>query len=501
MQRLRNIKTRFFWRLYLTYATLFLVLIAILSWRIYGAFMHDIAPHLAIQSAIMNDIARQIWSNALVVIVAVLLLGLWPVYRITQPLREMVLVSHAMRHGRYDKKVKTIPNDELGLLGETLNHLSSTFTNQIERISLDRAQLKTILANMVEGIIAIDSHNRILFCNQAAYALLQSELTDCRGLQLDQVAGFSRLVNIVSEARQAARRVEEEIRIRDELNNKFVQCYAAPFREADANGVIVVIHDISEVRKLEAVRRDFIANISHELKTPLTAIKGYTETLLSGALEDQQNARRFVEKIESNTVRLVSLVKDILSLAQTEAGSEDLQLQPTSWNQIVDEVIHRHEDDAAAKNIALVLENNAPHMQVNGDYEAMVQILENLLSNAIRYTPASGGTVTVRIFQENEWGWLEVSDTGIGIKPKHIERIFQRFYRVDKSRTREFWGTGLGLSIVQHLVTRMHGKIFVNSEIEQGTTFRVRLTALDKANPETSTLFVAHHSSHPQLET
>lgn len=405
---------------------------------------------------------------------AALIIGLLLVKRATVPIREMMRVSEAMRQGRYDQKVKALPHDEIGMLGDTLNHLGQAITEQIARISLDRAQLKTIMANMVEGIIAIDNENRIQFCNRAAYQLMQSQLTDCRGMKLEAVDGFDRLVGLVDEARATKGLAEEELRIRDMQTNRFLECYASPLRGAEASGIIVVLHDISDVRKLEGIRRDFVTNVSHELKTPLTAIKGYTETLLSGALEDKDNARRFVEKIEANTNRLVTLVKDILSLAQTEAESDQINVSPVNWQRVTDEVLSRHDEDITTKGLHISISNEAPDMEVLGHKEAMVQVLENLFTNAIRYTP-QGGNISLRVYRDGNLAWLSVTDTGIGIKQKHLERIFQRFYRVDKARSRDLGGTGLGLSIVQHLISGMNGTITVESELGVGSVFKVSL--------------------------
>lgn len=436
-------------------------------------FLRVSLPITEVQASL--EATREVFFlTTLVGTLAALVIGLLLVRRATTPIREMMRVSEAMRQGRYDQKVTTLPHDEIGLLGDTLNRLGQAITEQIARISLDRAQLKTIMANMVEGIIAIDNENRILFCNRAAYQLLQSHLTDCRGMKLETVDGFDRLTELVDEARVTKRLAEEELRIRDEQTNRFLECYASPLRGAETAGIIVVIHDISDVRKLEGIRRDFVTNVSHELKTPLTAIKGYTETLLSGALEDKDNARRFVEKIEANTNRLVTLVKDILGLAQTEAESEQIKLSPQNWQSIAKEVLSRHDEDTTTKGLRISVTNDAPDMIVRGHKEAMVQVLENLFSNAIRYTP-QGGEISLRIYREGDQGLLVVTDTGIGIKQKHLERIFQRFYRVDKARSRDLGGTGLGLSIVQHLVSGMNGTITVESELGVGSVFKVSL--------------------------
>jgi two-component system phosphate regulon sensor histidine kinase PhoR len=281
--------------------------------------------------------------------------------RVAVPISEMVQVAEALRNGRYEQKVRTITNDEIGRLGDTLNRLGAELTNKI-----------------------------------------------------------------------------------------------------------------SELHRLENVRRDFVANVSHEIKTPLTSIKGYVETLLGGAIEDPVNNVRFLEKIDRNASRLAALVQDILSLAKIEAGEDLLKPIPIEWNPIVSSVIARHEDAVQQKNLRIKVAAPTAPLTVLGDKEAMTQVLDNLLSNAIKYTP-EGGRITVSLLGKSSWGKLEVEDTGIGIPPEHLDRIFERFYRVDKARSRELGGTGLGLSIVKHLVSGMNGEIGVESAVGVGSRFTVRL--------------------------
>jgi two-component system phosphate regulon sensor histidine kinase PhoR len=230
---------------------------------------------------------------------------------------------------------------------------------------------------------------------------------------------------------------------------------------------------IDELHRLENVRRDFVANVSHEIKTPLTSIKGYVETLIGGAIDDAEHRDRFLEKIDRNATRLTNLVQDILSLARIEAAEDQLKATPVEWNQLVASVVARHEDAAHAKRITLKVDAQ-PHVVALGDKEAMIQVLENLLSNAIKYTP-DGGRVVVSLAMKASWAKLEVEDSGIGIPKEHLDRIFERFYRVDKARSRELGGTGLGLSIVKHLVQAMGGEVGVESTVGSGTRFYVRL--------------------------
>jgi two-component system phosphate regulon sensor histidine kinase PhoR len=231
---------------------------------------------------------------------------------------------------------------------------------------------------------------------------------------------------------------------------------------------------INELQRLENVRRDFVANVSHEIKTPLTSIKGYVETLLGGAINDPSHNVRFLEKIDRNAARLTALVQDLLSLAKIEAVEDAFKPTPVEWNGIIHSVVARYEDQIQQKNLKIKINAPATTLQVMGEREAMTQVLDNLLTNAMKYTP-DGGRITVSLFAKNGMAKLVVEDTGIGIPSEHLDRIFERFYRVDKARSRDLGGTGLGLSIVKHLVQAMHGDVGVESELGVGSRFTVRL--------------------------
>ena len=231
---------------------------------------------------------------------------------------------------------------------------------------------------------------------------------------------------------------------------------------------------MSELHRLETVRRDFVANVSHEIKTPLTSIKGYIETLQTGAIDDPDRRERFLEKIDRNASRLTALVQDLLSLAKIEATEGTFMPTPCEWGPVIASVIARNEDSIVQKNLRIKTAMPESPVIVIGDKEAMTQILDNLLTNAIKYTP-EGGWISVQLAARGGFGVVEVEDTGIGIPSEHLDRIFERFYRVDKARSRDLGGTGLGLSIVKHLVSALGGDVGVESRVGAGSRFTVRL--------------------------
>ncbi len=393
-----------------------------------------------------------------------------------QPLSEMMTVCEAFKKGDYSQRVLKKGSGGLQRLAETLNSLGEEITAKIARISHERAQLKTMLSSMVEGIVAIDEQNRVQFCNRAAYELLDSPLEDCRGMSLVDLEGFCKLEGLVGRTRRLHQLADSETEISVDGDTRTLECYASSFLANQSEWVIIVLHDISKIRKLERVRRDFVANVSHEIKTPLTNIKGFSETLLSGALSDTKNCRRFVEKIDRNAARLKTLVQDLLSLAKIESDHEQLERKPTNWSDIVSQIVSLYEDDLDEKNLQVDIRipEDEAEPKVLGHRDSMYQILDNLFSNAIRYTP-QGGRIEIILSEEKDFVVLEVKDSGIGISQKNIKRIFERFYRVDKARTRELGGTGLGLSIVRHLVSKLHGEIKVESEMGSGSRFSVSL--------------------------
>ena len=367
-----------------------------------------------------------------------------------------------------------LPRDEIRAVADALAHLRGEIDRRAAALSGEEAQLRAMLAGMVEGVIAVDDEDGVVFSNRAARELLRIEGPVPIGARLWELARNADLDELIAEARGSDETARRELSIERAGREVVSLATAHRFRAGRASGVVVVLNDVSELRRLERVRRDFVANVSHELKTPLTSIRGYVETLLSGAIRDDDKNRRFLGKIASNVERLSHLVTDLLSLARIEAERGRPPLEPVDWRALSLSGQRRHEEAARRKGLECRVQAPAGELRVLGDPESMTQVFDNLLDNAIKYTPP-GGSVTVRLFAEPTCGVLEVLDDGIGIPPAEIERIFERFYRVDRARSRELGGTGLGLSIVKHLVHAMRGTIRVESTPGTGSRFRVTL--------------------------
>jgi two-component system phosphate regulon sensor histidine kinase PhoR len=327
---------------------------------------------------------------------------------------------------------------------------------------------------MIEGVVAVDDEGGVAFMNQAARTLLEVADPAPEGRILWDLAPIRELEELLNRARATGSPAPLEVELFRGGRERVFQVHASPFHGGGKSGFVLVLHDISELRRLERVRRDFVANVSHELKTPLTSIQGFVETLLSGALRDERNNVQFLQRIDANARRLINLVTDLLSLSRIESGQLAVERTAVDWREVLEGVLRLREPALVAKGLALEVDGRQRPLLVRGDREAMTQVLDNLLDNAILYTNAPG-RIRVRLSVRDGHGVLAVEDTGIGIPASDLDRIFERFYRVDKARSRAAGGTGLGLSIVKNLVLRMEGEVEVQSVEGRGSVFSVRL--------------------------
>lgn len=439
----------------------------------------------------IGEIAQIFTGVAVVCVFAAFVFGFFMAKSVAEPISQMASVCRAISRGDYSRRVTSLPKDEVGQLGETLNNLSQDMLQKIKALSLERTQLKSILTVMNEGIISVNETADIIFCNRNAYRILKSPEEDVRGRSISEVKGFDVLAPMVKSALLKKKFSQHTVKIvREHVSGgsptKTIEVFAAYYNTKNyrdplsahvelknSKGAILVINDVTEMKKLEGMRQDFIANVSHELKTPLTSIRGYVETLLGGAIDDPKFARRFVHKIEVNADRLTNLVYDLLNLAKIEEDGA-VELRAIQWLPIVQSTLERHESLLLQKKINVEVAKTEGGQAVSGEFESMSTILENLLTNAIRYSP-EGGHIKVWFNREGANQKIHVTDTGIGISEENMSRIFERFYRADKARSREVGGTGLGLSIVKHLVQRIGGTIDVESVEGIGSTFTVSL--------------------------
>ena len=385
--------------------------------------------------------------------------------------------SEKVAHGNLDARVKEVATDELGSLAESLNATADELQGTIDALREEKNRVAAILEGMRAGVIAIDSEGRITLMNPVLGRILQVDLKESLSKKVIEVVRNAELKGILdrvlADKKEATAVVDMALGTR-----RSFEVVAVPLGEAGlaSGGVVAVLHDITRLKELENIRKDFVANVSHELRTPLTSIRGFAETLLDGALEDKNNNRRFVEIIKSHALRLSDLTMDLLTLATLESESFQLKPERIDLPALVHEVLESFRPVALIKRHELeaVIEAGLP--PVKADRDRIRQVLINLLDNAAKFTHEEGKiSLEVRLNTERTGVELHVKDRGIGIPASDLPRIFERFYRVDKARSREQGGTGLGLAIVKHIVEAHRGLVSVESTMNQGSDFCVTL--------------------------
>lgn len=392
--------------------------------------------------------------------------------------------SQRIAEGDFRPLLREGPRDELSALADSLNQTAARLDREIRLLSGERNRSSAILRSMVEGVAVIDADERLVFYNRAFSEILNVDAASAEGRPLIEVLRNSDLVGLIRRALRGEEGLQSDITMGITQARSF-SITAAPVKALDASapgrtpnekpsGAVVVLHDVTELRRLERVRQDFVANVSHEFKTPLTAIQGFAETLLAGAIDDPENNRRFLEIIRNHAIRLARLTNDLLKLARIEAGKMELEFSSVGLLELIEGCTETTLLKANRKEITLEISVPPQLPPVRGDATLLRDVLQNLLDNAIQYTPA-GGHISVAATAGPREAVVSVADTGIGIPLADSERIFERFYRVDAARSREAGGTGLGLSIAKHIVEAHGGKLWVESTVGQGSKFSFSL--------------------------
>lgn len=401
--------------------------------------------------------------------------------RVTRPIEEIIKVAREVTEKNYNKRVLIQPRGEIGQLARAINFMIESLEQQLVLVEENEKRLEGIINNMFSGILLVGDSKKIILANEAATRLLGCDSENLIGQHYQEIGKNSGLIPLIKHCFEKGEQVREEIHIYYP-SEKILDVNLASYRNdsGEIKGIIVLLHDITSIRRLEKLRSEFVTNVSHELKTPITSIKGFTETLLDGALDDPEISRHFLTIINEESDRLYRLISEILDLSRVEQKKMPLQVEEINLSKLIKETVRIVREEARDKGIAIFLPL-AETVMIEGDSDRLRQIILNLVSNAINYTPENGEvTINIREISGNQIE-IQVSDTGIGIAPEHLPRIFERFYRVDKARSRASGGTGLGLAIVKHLVESHHGEIHAESEEGKGTTFTI---LLPKRQPE-----------------
>jgi two-component system phosphate regulon sensor histidine kinase PhoR len=414
-----------------------------------------------------------LWTMAGATIVAGVGLTWWGVQQIVEPLAQLSRSVRAIAAGDDERPIASDGSDEMGVLAAAFNQMQRKLARRLDQVQEHSERLQTVLGSMVEGVLAVTPERTILLANDAGRRMLDFTTAEPVNRPLLEVTRARPVYEAVIQALQAHAPVEHEFDSPG-LQRRTLAMRATRLPGEPCPGVMIVLHDVTELRRLENLRRELVANVSHELKTPLAAIKAYAETLRMGAVNDPEHNLNFVHRIEEQAERLHQLILDMLQIARIEAGQEMFNVIDVPILDLLEECADQFADAASGNQIALDVQPCNGSLTARADEEGVRTILNNLVDNAVKYTPA-GGRVTVVCSEAGEVVTLEVRDTGIGIAAKDQARVFERFYRVDKARSREIGGTGLGLSIVKHLAHAFGGSVGLESHLGRGTAFRVQL--------------------------
>jgi two-component system phosphate regulon sensor histidine kinase PhoR len=432
-------------------------------------------PLTAIQQSVRKLYAEIAFAGLLVAIL-VALAGLLTTRAISRPLEEMQRGAERFAEGDLKARLAVPGSSELRSLAQTLNHMAAELDGRIETITRERNEHEAILSSMSEGVLAVDEEQHVLSMNRAARAMLDVTVAEPLGRLIQEVVRNADLQGFVVRSLSSEEPVEEDVTFRND-RDRLLEAHGAALRDAAGQriGAVIVLNDVTRIRRLESVRRDFVANVSHELKTPITSIKGFVETLRDGALGNPEEAGRFLEIIGRHADRLTAIMDDLLVLSRIEqdAEGEGVPLERVRLSGVLRSAVRLCETKRARKDIQVDVQCPR-NLELDVGVQLLEQAVANLVDNAIKYSEA-GSAVEVRASEDDGEVAISVEDHGCGIAPHHLSRLFERFYRVDKGRSRELGGTGLGLAIVKHIVQAHHGSVSVNSRPGHGSTFTIRL--------------------------
>jgi two-component system, OmpR family, phosphate regulon sensor histidine kinase PhoR len=430
----------------------------------------------------IDDKLRDLFARLALSIIGVTVLAgtitLFVARKITRPLEHMKRQSLRYAAGDFTQKISVTGSEEIVSLAQAMNKMAVQLDERMKAVLGKRNELETVLAGMVEGVIAVDPEDRVLYMNKSARMQLGIEQRNIQGNSLLEIVRNLDLLRFIQQTILKDEPSEKTIILnQDKSDEKILQVHGAQLFDAQKTrlGALVVINDVTKLLRLESLRRDFVANVSHELKTPITSIKGYVETLLDEAGELPRHVQDFLTVISKQTNRLQAIVEDLLSLAKIEKENDrdEILLEYDSIREVLQNAVEACSAKAAERNIQVTLQGGEQiYIFINGPL--LEQAVINLLDNAIKYSKA-GGAVLVETTEDDDEFRISIKDSGIGIEQQYLERLFERFYVVDKGRSREFGGTGLGLAIVKHIVQAHGGRVTVKSKMNQGSIFTIHL--------------------------
>ena len=396
--------------------------------------------------------------------------------RINRQFQVLTKVAVAYSEGDFSARAPKGMDVESNLLGEALNKLADEIQDQVSEIHLEHNRLRVILGGMRDGLIAIDDLGKIVLINSVMSRILGFEIREARGRYLSDVVKDSEIIDLLLNTLKLQRPLEAEIDLGLGQSEKFLKAYTSPLIDygQDVSGALIVLHDLTQTRMLENMRRDFVANVSHELKTPITAIRGIAETLVDDPQMEHELRQKFMTKITDQSHRLSNLVSDLLALARLDEREKTPKTLINLGTLIEERITSLSKVTAPEKMARLIFDKPEESIHVYGEEEELRQAIGNLIDNGLKYTPRHGSVRTVLSSSSNQ-ATIRIEDNGIGIPEEYLDRIFERFFRVDKARSREIGGTGLGLAIVKNICLKHDGNVEVESKDGKGTTFTITL--------------------------
>lgn len=425
-------------------------------------------------AATVNQVRMFIFYAGMAAVFLSALVGLYMSKSISHPLQLMNRAALEVAGGNYQQQVEVYSNDEVGQLAQTFNYMSLTLQQTVEALSREKTKLENVMLGMSEGVIAVDDQGKIILTNPQARRLLQLEQDDLQGLSLTEVIAYRDFLAVFQKALENRSREKGEITLK---NNRIISINASPLRTPDkAWGVVGVIQDVTEVRRLEQTRRDFVANVSHELRTPMTSIQGFVEALLDGMARDKEEQDRYLNVILDETVRLNRLVNDLLDLSGLEMGKYEFQKEPVSISEMFRQAVDKLQVQVKRQNLQVIIKDAERIPPVLASRDRLQQVLINLLSNAVSFTP-EGGRIELSAEVAGQAVKVKVTDNGPGIPWEEQDKVWERFHKVDKARTRGLGGTGLGLAIVRQIIEAHGGEVGLVSTPGEGSTFWFTLPA------------------------
>jgi len=438
-------------------------------------------------SAVQAEISEAnsvLLRNAAIVTFFVLLLAFYLSARQAMTVLELTSMAEDISRGNFARRIPV--ENALGLkkLAQAINKMARSSAQSVTEITADRNRLATIFTCMVEGVVDVDMDQNILHINEAAVRMLSINEKSSLGNPLWQEIRNQEIISALDEAIKTSSVIKAQTRLDHELGQRVVDIYAASLSDDQGEpiGAVLVLHDITDLKNLERVRTDFVANASHELKTPITAIRGLTETIIDDDQVDKETMVHFLKRVHAQSLRLSQLVGDLMTISRLESSYSSEDFTKINFADLVRLAVRAAQSTAVQKGHTLVADLPENEMELYGDRQNLSQLVDNLIDNAMKYT-TEPGTINISLKAHEQTAVLEVKDSGIGISPQYQKRVFERFYRVDKVRSQSLGGTGLGLSIVKNIAEKHGGKVSVESQFGSGSTFIIQLP-IDKPAAE-----------------